>query len=108
MANRQTGSKKLIDKFLKEAKKEIHIDRIILYGSQARSTPKKWSDIDLAVVSEDFENVEPFERLVMLGKISWRAHATAIEAIGYTPEEYNSASRFDFISEIKKTGKVIK
>lgn len=97
----------MINSFLKEAEKEIHINQVILYGSYAKLNKKKWSDIDLAIISEDFKDIAPFERLVMLGRISWRAHATAIEAVGYTPEEYGNASSLDFTSEIKRTGKVI-
>ena len=32
----------------------IHFDKVILFGSYASNTQHEWSDIDLALVSEDF------------------------------------------------------
>jgi len=32
----------------------IHIKEAILYGSYANGTKNEWSDIDLAIVSDDF------------------------------------------------------
>ncbi|KKQ34263.1 MAG: Nucleotidyltransferase [Candidatus Nomurabacteria bacterium GW2011_GWB1_37_5] len=32
----------------------IGFEEIILFGSQAKGTARKWSDIDLAIVSTDF------------------------------------------------------
>jgi len=68
---------------------------------------KKWSDIDLAIISDDFKEINNFERLVMLGKIAWYAKATEIEALGYTKDEYKNATKLDFLGEIKRTGKII-
>ena len=32
----------------------IHIDKIILFGSYARGNANEYSDIDIAVISDDF------------------------------------------------------
>ncbi len=46
----------IIFKFIKEAKIDnINIEQAILFGSYAKGTQNKYSDIDLAVVSADFE-----------------------------------------------------
>jgi uncharacterized protein len=100
--------KKDIERFIKEAQKHIDVDSVILFGSSVNGKNRKWSDIDLAVVSKDFNKMTPFKRMVYLGKIAWNAKTTQIEAFGYTPEEYAKSSPTDFISEIKRTGKVLR
>jgi len=108
MANKRTKTEQLIDRFTLELQNHISVSKVILFGSQRRSQAKKWSDIDLAVISIDFKRMSPFERMVLLGKIAWKAKTTRIEAFGYTPQEYNHASSFDFIYEIKRTGKILR
>jgi predicted nucleotidyltransferase len=107
MAKRSGKNLKTIKRFLKKVNEQIRIDKVILFGSFARGKQKKWSDIDLAIISDDFKGIDNFERLVMLGKIAWYAKATEIEALGYTKDEYKNATRLDFLGEIKRTGKVI-
>jgi len=98
---------KIVHQFIEELKKNISIEKVILFGSYVKNKRKKWSDIDLAIISNDFEGVDYFDRLVMLGKYAWQAKATAIEALGFTPGEYRKITPLDFLSEIEKTGKII-
>jgi len=92
---------------LEKASEQIRIDKVILFGSFAMGKQRRWSDIDLAIISDDFKGIDNFERLVMLGKIAWYADATEIEALGYTKDEYRNATKLDFLGEIKRTGKII-
>jgi predicted nucleotidyltransferase len=47
-----------INKFVRGLEKnQIHIQQAILFGSYAKGTAKEWSDIDLALVSEDFSGI---------------------------------------------------
>ena len=108
MAATRTQVKKDIACFINEAKKHIVVEGIILFGSSVNGKNSKWSDIDLAIISKDFNKMTPFKRMVYLGKIAWQAKTTQIEAFGYTPEEYAKSSPTDFISEIKRTGKVLR
>jgi len=98
---------KIIKRFLKKVSEKIEIDKVILFGSAAKRKQRKWSDIDLAIISNDFKEIDNFERLVMLGKLAWYADATEIEALGYTKDEYKNATKLDFLGEIKRTGKII-
>ena len=45
---------KIIDSFLEEIQKKYSIDTAYLYGSFAKGTSNKWSDIDIAIISSDF------------------------------------------------------
>lgn len=96
-----------IKRFLKELAKSISIEKVYLFGSHAGGTAESDSDVDLAVVSSDFAAMEPFDRLVFLGKIAWRAGTPEIEAIGYTPEEFFDAPAWEFASEVRQKGKAV-
>ena len=107
MATKGIKTSKTIDRFLKETGKQFFVKKAILFGSYVRGHAKKYSDIDIAVVSDDFRNINYFERLVRLGRIAWQVKATEIEALGFTVDEYKHASDLDFLGEIKKRGKII-
>ena len=51
---------KFLEKCLKE--NNLRISRVVLFGSQTKRTATKESDIDVAIVSEDFEGKNIFER----------------------------------------------
>ena len=49
--------------FLNElSKNNFKIDKAYLFGSYAKGTNNEWSDIDLAVVSENFEGNRLFDK----------------------------------------------
>lgn len=78
---------RVIDRFKKELKKyKIHPERIILFGSYAKGNAREDSDIDLVVISSDFENMNLRERLEILGLAAGNI-LEPIEALGYTPKE---------------------
>ena len=80
--------------------------KVILFGSRARGNELKNSDIDLIVISEDFREMNFFERLELL-ELKWE-YAIPIEALGYTPQEYDEMSRYiGIVAEAGKYGKVI-
>ena len=47
-----------INKFIEEIKKKYNVTAIILFGSYAKGTENENSDIDIAVVSDDFPEPE--------------------------------------------------
>lgn len=96
-----------IERFTDLLKDRIELEKVILFGSQVRGKQKRWSDIDLAVISDHFQTMDFHERLVFLGMLAWQAKATEIEALGYTLDEYETATKLDFLGEIKRTGKII-
>jgi predicted nucleotidyltransferase len=107
MAKARITNLKEIKRFINRSKKEIDIEKIILFGSYAREKQNECSDIDLAIISDDFKTMNHFERMVYLGKLAWWADAVSVEALGYTLDEYKNATKLDFLGEIKRTGKVI-
>ena len=81
----------------------IHAEGIILYGSFASCKPRKDSDIDLIVISNDFRELNLRERLEVLGVAAARI-MQPIEARGYTPREIEEVSPPSFLNEVVKLG----
>ena len=107
MAKRRTEFTVKIERFIEILKNQFEVDKVILFGSRAKGKQNRWSDIDVAIISDNFANMNFHRRLVFLGLLAWQAKATEIEALGYTIEEYKNATRMDFLGEIKNTGKII-
>ncbi|MEA2005563.1 MAG: nucleotidyltransferase domain-containing protein [Acidobacteriota bacterium] len=83
---------------------KIHVKRIIIFGSYATGKEKKDSDIDVIVISNDFNGMNIFRRLEILGLALARAKIfEPIEAIGYTEEEFTSRGEGTFIGDEVKT-----
>lgn len=77
-----------IKRFLRELSKLARVEQVYLFGSYARGDWIKTSDIDLIVVSSDFEGTRFLDRLDMVNKAAWRAFSRPpIEAIPLTPKE---------------------
>jgi predicted nucleotidyltransferase len=91
----------LIKQFITEASEDnIHISEAVLFGSYARGTQNKESDIDLAVVSEDFEGIRIFDNK----KIRKAKLKTSIdlETHPYRPEDFTIYN--PFVREILEYG----
>lgn len=56
----------IIEKIVQTIKKNLKIQKIILFGSRAKETYKKGSDIDISIVSEDLSLKELNHLKVML------------------------------------------
>ena len=84
----------------------IAVEKIILYGSYAKGTPRAHSDIDLAIISPNFNGKKIFEIQATLARLLAQ-YLSAAEMVGYSSDEFRSASPDTFIGEIKRTGRVL-
>lgn len=84
----------------------IRPQKIVLFGSYAEGTADEWSDVDLLVISPDFEGMEMLQRLEALGIAAARIWEP-VEALGYTPEEVSHTETATFLYEVLHTGIVI-
>ena len=78
--------------------------KIVLYGSWARGEPHEGSDIDLVVVSEDFEGKGYWERIEILADALceiWQP----VEAVAMTPAEWESGN--SMIAQFAREGEVV-
>ena len=91
---------KIVRVFLDEIQKRYHVDSAYLFGSYARGTQDRWSDIDLAVVSPDFSEDLFEERIV-----SMRLACEIDERIEPKPFRPDSFKPIDpLVYEIQKHG----
>ncbi len=82
----------------------VRVKRIILYGSHALGKAREDSDIDLVVVSDDFEDLDLWERLCLLGR-SRIGIKRPMEILGITEKEFKSEHSGTFIGdEVKSKG----
>ena len=97
---------KAIDDFIQFLQQGIRVEAVILYGSYASGTPNEWSDIDVAVISPDFESLTVPQRQRLITKTTLRRHRR-ITPMGYPSSEYHSPGRHSFLGEILRTGRVV-
>jgi len=81
----------------------INVERVILYGSHAKGNQREDSDIDLIIISEDFQKMNLRERLEVLGIAAARI-MKPVEAKGYTPEEIQMTQEASFLKEVLEVG----
>ena len=76
-----------IDRYIAALRRSgITPQRVYLYGSYARGTPREESDIDLAIVSDDLSG-DTFEDDLALMRLTWDVD-TRIEPHSFRPEEF--------------------
>ena len=98
--------KEAIADFVKRLQNGIRVEAIILYGSYAHRTPHEWSDIDLAVISPDFEEVPIWQRQETIARLTVHRYP-GISPLGYPSSEYHNPGPHAFLREITRTGKVV-
>jgi len=83
-----------ITKFLKNSLIEsgLKLDSIAIFGSAMSGNMHEDSDIDLIIVSSDFENKDLFERSKMTMKpeiATYKKFKAPMDILNLTPEEYH-------------------
>ncbi len=93
---------KLLDRYVEELKKDILIDKIILFGSYAKKQANDESDIDIAVISRSF-GIKPLEDFKIVNKVLWRIDSDrTIQVHAFNPTEFEEENFFT--QEILRTG----
>jgi AbiV family abortive infection protein len=94
------GAINYIKNYLKAAKRNnIRIEKAVLFGSYAKSSQRKESDIDLALISNQFTD-NPLQNRALLSPLSFRFHR--IEPHPFSASYFKTGD--PFIDEIKSTG----
>lgn len=100
---KRTISQDIIDsvnKFIQEIKKKYNVTAIILFGSYAKGTENEDSDIDIAVISDDFDDI--YDCMAVLMGMTWDIDAR-IEPHPIKTEDYEKVSN-PFVKEVIDTG----
>ncbi|QGA53692.1 nucleotidyltransferase domain-containing protein [Sulfolobus sp. E5-1-F] len=94
---------KVAMEFINRISNEIKIEDVYVVGSRARGDYLETSDIDLVIISRDFEGLRYIDRLEKLGK-----HLRArIELFAFTPDEWKEPKSL-FVEQMKKEAKRLK
>ena len=88
------------------AANEIAVDKIILYGSYAAGSPRKHSDIDIAVISPSFKGKKMLEIQEQLARV-FSKYLSIIEPVGYSSEDFRTAEPETMAGEIRRSGKIL-
>lgn len=96
-----------LKEFMDKLSKVISVEDVILYGSLLTNQFKEDSDIDVVVLSSQFKNLEPDERLRLLYRNAVGSSYN-LHMYGLTREELEKASKYSILFEIKKRGKSLK
>jgi predicted nucleotidyltransferase len=97
---------KIISGFVDLLGKAVRVEAVILYGSYVNGSPDDWSDIDIAVISPDFEGLAMWERQRIISRATVDRDAS-LAPIGYSSSEYHNPGPHSFLREIIRTGRVV-
>ena len=89
-------------------RKGINVTQIILFGSQARDEATEESDIDLAIISKDFEGKDIFERAQLTKEAEIKTikkYMIPFDIVTLTPEELEDES--SLIADYARNGQVL-
>jgi len=100
----------IVIKFLEQSLKDegLNISKIVLFGSQSEGKATDESDIDIAIISKDFDNKDIFERSNMTKKAeisTLKKFMIPLDIITLTPDEFDNGS--SLISEYARKGEEI-
>jgi uncharacterized protein len=100
----QQAAIELVRRFAQEVRERVRLREVILFGSFARNEQHPWSDIDVALVSDDFTDaifldIRPFAAIV--------GRYADIEPHTFSPQRFANAVGDPFIETIKQTGIVV-
>ncbi|MGH9338831.1 MAG: nucleotidyltransferase domain-containing protein [Acidobacteriota bacterium] len=82
---------------------DVRVDEIILFGSRVQGKTGRDTDVDLVIVSPDFEGMDFFQRGAKMYD-HWDLDYP-VDFLCYTPEEFDKLKkRTSMVSEAAKTG----
>ena len=95
--------KLVLSDYIKNLSKEIKIKSAILFGSYAKGNWKSDSDIDIAVFSDDFANLERAEAIAFLLDHTLN-YDFDIQPVAFDEDDYINYKDNPFVNEIVTTG----
>ena len=104
LINRETAIGR-VNEFINELLSlQLTIRKAILFGSYVTNRQREWSDIDLALVADEFSGFG-FEDRKYFARINIRKPYAMIQTKTYAPDYFEKGD--PFIDEIKKFGIII-
>jgi predicted nucleotidyltransferase len=101
-----TTMRAVIKRAVEYLQRKIRIQQVIVFGSHVTGGADKWSDIDLAVVSPDFTQMNQKQIMDLLVEVAL-AVDTSLEIRPYTPQDLQEARPTNFLGHILTQGKIV-
>ena len=95
-----------IDDFVRRIRSAVTVEAVILYGSYAKGTADERSDIDVAVISPDFEGMSTWQRQDAIARATV-GRGYRLAPVGFASSEYHAPAGSSFLREIIRTGRVV-
>ncbi len=95
-----------LDDFVRRIRSAVNVEAVILFGSYAKGCAREWSDIDIAVISPEFESLTTWQRQDRIARATV-GRPFRIARIGFASSEYHNPGPHSFIREIIRTGRVV-
>ncbi|MFY0546328.1 nucleotidyltransferase domain-containing protein [Brevibacillus composti] len=93
--------KRVVEEYVRNISQLIPVKKAVLFGSYAKGTFDEGSDVDLAIFSDYFEQMDRVEGIKFLLMHAMDYHVD-LEPIAFTEKEY--AMKEGIVGEILKTG----
>ncbi|MDP2857499.1 MAG: nucleotidyltransferase domain-containing protein [Bacillota bacterium] len=84
-------ARQILEQYKEKLGERLLVEALILLGSRARGDNAADSDFDVAVVSEAFRRLSPYERRILLLE-TWSFHHP-VDVHGFTPDELLALDR---------------
>ena len=103
MAEIKPSISRKLKKYIAEISEVCRVDRVVLFGSYAKGTYDKDSDIDLAVFSKDINDANRHEYMALFLKHVFK-YKLDIQPMAFSLKDYHSKSNGLIMDEIRKNG----
>lgn len=95
--------KQPLSQFVEKASKSIKVDEVIIFGSYLEGNATEDSDIDVFIISDDFQKMAFENRLNILDRAA-DGIRPIVQAWGHTSEELKLASHLTLLGYARDNG----
>ncbi len=100
----QSAALAQVQAFAEAVQQQVSLRKVVLFGSYARNEQREFSDIDVALVADEFTGFG-FQDVGLIGATIAQKQFVDIEPHTFSPEQFTDWN--PFVQEIKRTGIVV-
>ena len=106
MVRRHSSIREIANDVVNFLSSYIKVEGLVLFGSYSKKTQREDSDIDMAVISSDFEKMDVLEKIQLLSKVPVFVDSR-IELLGFSKRAFLKPEKTSLLALIKKTGQIL-
>lgn len=97
--------RELLDEIAESVSRELEIEEMYLFGSRARGDYRENSDLDIAIISEEFNGMKKSQRYEkIIDSVRRVTGEIPVDLICYTPEEFEKGKESFLPAIIEEEG----